>query len=214
MRTGNPVLNSRTFENFGLQPRDLAAESVPATTMTVTGTANRTMFLLALAFCSACFTWSRTFNAVTAEASSGAAMPWVFGGLIVGFITAIVICFKQTWAPMLAPVYALAEGLFLGGISASFEAQYPGIVIQAVGGMFGFPIPFIHSAGPLGIGFSVVVVIIAALNLVLDFDFIETAAKRGAPKYLEWYGAFALMVTLVWLYLEILRLLSKLNSRN
>ena len=259
MRTGNPVLNSRTFENFGLQPRDLAAESVPATTMTVTGTANRTMFLLALAFSSACFTWSRTFNAVTAEASSGAAMPWVFGGLIVGFITAIVICFKQTWAPMLAPVYALAEGLFLGGISASFEAQYPGIVIQAVGGtfgtlaalllcyqsgliratenfklgivaatggiffvylismiggMFGFPIPFIHSAGPLGIGFSVVVVIIAALNLVLDFDFIETAAKRGAPKYLEWYGAFALMVTLVWLYLEILRLLSKLNSRN
>ena len=186
-------------------------------------------------------------------------MPWVFGGLIVGFITAIVICFKQTWAPMLAPVYALAEGLFLGGISASFEAQYPGIVIQAVGGtfgtlaalllcyqsgliratenfklgivaatggiffvylismiggMFGFPIPFIHSAGPVGIGFSVVVVIIAALNLVLDFDFIETAAKRGAPKYLEWYGAFALMVTLVWLYLEILRLLSKLNSRN
>ena len=101
MRTGNPVLNSRTFENFGLQPRDLSAEGAPATTMTVTGTANRTMFLLALAFCSACFTWSRTFNVVAAEASSGAAMPWVFGGLIVGFITAIVICFKQTWAPML-----------------------------------------------------------------------------------------------------------------
>ena len=157
-----------------------------------------------------------------------------------GFITALVICFKQTWAPMLAPVYALAEGLFLGGISASCEAQYPGIVIQAVGGtfgtlaalllcyqsgliratenfklgivaatggiffvylismiggMFGFPIPFIHEAGPLGIGFSVVVVIIAALNLVLDFDFIETAAKRGAPKYLEWYGAFAYRFT-------------------
>ena len=137
MRTGNPVLNSRTFEDFGLQPRDSAAESVPVTTMTVTGTANRTMFLLALAFCSACFTWSRTFNAVAPEASSGAAMPWVFGGLIVGFIAALVICFKQTWAPMLAPVYALAEGLFLGGISASFEAQYPGIVIQAVGGTFG-----------------------------------------------------------------------------
>ncbi|MDB4358489.1 Bax inhibitor-1/YccA family protein, partial [bacterium] len=93
------------------------------------------MFLLALAFCSACFTWSQTFNAV--ESSSGAAMPWVFGGLIVGFITAMVICFKQTWAPTLSPVYAIAEGLFLGGVSASFEAQYPGIVIQAIGGTFG-----------------------------------------------------------------------------
>ncbi len=257
MRSGNPVLNARTFENFGLQQRDLAAEGAPVTTMTVTGTANRTMFLLALAFCSACFTWSRTFDGM--EQGAASAMPWVFGGLIVGAISALVICFKQTWAPTLAPVYALAEGLFLGGVSASFEAQYPGIVIQAVAGtfgtmaalllayqsgliratenfklgivaatggicfvylismigsLFGFPIPFIHSAGPIGIGFSVVVVVIAALNLVLDFDFIENAAERGAPKYLEWYGAFALMVTLVWLYLEILRLLAKLNSRN
>ena len=83
-----------------------------------------------------------------------------------------------------------------------------------IGGLFGFPIPFIHSAGPIGIGFSLVVVVIAALNLVLDFDFIEQAAERGAPKYLEWYGAFALMVTLVWLYMEILRLLAKLRSRD
>jgi uncharacterized YccA/Bax inhibitor family protein len=83
-----------------------------------------------------------------------------------------------------------------------------------IGGFFGFPIPFIHEAGPIGIGFSLVVVVIAALNLVLDFDFIEQAAERGAPKYLEWYGAFGLMVTLVWLYMEILRLLSKLRSRD
>ena len=257
MRSGNPVLNARTFENFGLQRRDLAAEDGPVTTMTVNGTATKTMFLLGLAFCSACFTWSRTASAM--EGDAAAAMPWVFGGLIVGAITALVICFKQTWAPMLAPVYALAEGLFLGGVSASFEAQYPGIVIQAVGGTFGtlaalllayqsgliratenfklgivaatggiclvylvsmlgsffvFQIPFIHGAGPIGIGFSLVVVVIAALNLVLDFDFIENAAERGGPKYLEWYGAFALMVTLVWLYLEILRLLAKLNSRD
>jgi hypothetical protein len=139
-------------------------------------------------------------------------------------------------------------------VSASFEPQYPGIVIQAVGGtfgtlaglllafqsgliratenfklgivaatggiclvylismigsLFGFPIPFIHAAGPVGIAFSLFVVVIAALNLVLDFDFIEQAAEHGAPKYLEWYGAFALMVTLVWLYMEILRLLAK-----
>ena len=257
MRTGNPTLNDKTFETFGVYPRNLANEQAPADVMTVNGTAQKTMFLLALAMGTACFTWSKSFAGL--ETNPGAAMPWALGGLVVGLITALVICFKHTWAPMLAPVYALAEGLFLGGVSASFEAQYPGIVIQAVGGTFGtlfglllayqsglikatenfklgifaatggiclvylisligsfvgFPIPDIHAAGPIGIGFSLFVVVIAALNLVLDFDFIEQAADRGAPKYLEWYGAFALMVTLVWLYMEILRLLSKLRSRN
>jgi uncharacterized YccA/Bax inhibitor family protein len=72
----------------------------------------------------------------------------------------------------------------------------------------------INGSGLMGIGFSVVVVIVAALNLVLDFDFIETGVRVGAPKYMEWYGAFGIIVTLVWLYLEILRLLSKLRSRN
>jgi uncharacterized YccA/Bax inhibitor family protein len=84
-------------------------------------------------------------------------------------------------------------------------------VIALVIGFFGVNVPLIHSASPMGIGFSVFVVIIAALNLVLDFDFIEQGAANGAPKYMEWYAAFGLMVTLVWLYLEILRLLSKLN---
>jgi uncharacterized YccA/Bax inhibitor family protein len=257
IRTGNPTLNDKTFENFGVYRRDLTAEQSPADVMTINGTAQKTMFLLVLAMGTACFTWSKTFSGL--EANPAAAMPWAFGGAIVGLMTALVICFRHPWAPVLAPVYALAEGLFLGGVSASFEAQYPGIVIQAVGGtfgtlfglllayqsgairatenfklgivaatggiclvycisligsFFGFPIPFIHDAGPIGIGFSLVVVVIAALNLVLDFDFIEQAAERGAPKYLEWYGAFALMVTLVWLYMEILRLLSKLRSRN
>jgi|TARA_B100001564_G_scaffold53419_1_gene40347 uncharacterized YccA/Bax inhibitor family protein len=71
----------------------------------------------------------------------------------------------------------------------------------------------IDNASPMSIGFSAIVVIIAALNLVLDFDFIEEGAEKGAPKYMEWYGAFGLLVTLIWLYLEILRLLAKLNSR-
>ena len=255
MRTGNPALNDKTFENFGVYRRDLAAEHAPATAMTITGTAQKTLFLVLLALGAACFTWSRTFGA--AEAAPAAALPWMLGGAVVGIVTALVICFKHTWAPTLAPVYALAEGLFLGGVSAGLEAAYPGIVIQAVAGtfgtllalvlayqsgliratenvklgiaaatggiclvylismlgrLFGFPVPFIHEAGPVGIGFSLVVVVIAALNLVLDFDFIEQAADRGAPKYLEWYGAFALMVTLVWLYLEILRLLAKLRQ--
>lgn len=80
--------------------------------------------------------------------------------------------------------------------------------------LFGKDIPLIHESGLVGIGFSLFVVVIAALNLVLDFDFIESGVEAGAPKYMEWYGAFGLVVTLVWLYLEILRLLSKLQSRD
>jgi uncharacterized YccA/Bax inhibitor family protein len=100
--------------------------------MTINGTAQKTLVLLLLAMSTACFTWSRTFSGLEADPAAG--MPWAFGGLTVGLITGLVICFKHTWAPTLAPVYALAQGLFLGGISATFESQYPGIVIQAVGG--------------------------------------------------------------------------------
>jgi uncharacterized YccA/Bax inhibitor family protein len=80
-------------------------------------------------------------------------------------------------------------------------------------GFFGVNVPLIHSSGTFGILFSVFVVVVAALNLVLDFDFIEQGVERGAPKHMEWYGAFGLLVTLVWLYLEILHLLAKLQSR-
>ena len=93
-----------------------------------------------------------------------------------------------------------------GGIFLLYMASF-------VLGFFGINIGFIHSSGPMGIGFSMVVVGIAALNLVLDFDFIEDAAEAGLPKHMEWFGAFSLMVTLVWLYIEILRLLSKLRGR-
>jgi uncharacterized YccA/Bax inhibitor family protein len=86
-------------------------------------------------------------------------------------------------------------------------------LVQFVLGFFGVHFAAINGSGLLGIGFSVVVVIVAALNLILDFDFIESGVSAGAPKYMEWYGAFGLIVTLVWLYLEILRLLAKLNSR-
>ena len=258
MRTGNPALNANTFESFGAYRRDAAV--APTGAMTILGTVHKTLFLLALASGAACFTWSRA--TLMAEAAPGAAVGsvagWVMGGGLVALAAGFVICFKHTWAPILAPVYAIAEGLLLGGISAGFEAQYPGIVVQAVGctfgtlcclllayqsgmiratenfklgivaatggiallylvtflaGLFGFSLfSSLYGSGLVGVGFSVVVAI-AALNLVLDFDFIEQAAERGAPKYLEWYGAFALMVTLVWLYLEILRLLAKLNDR-
>jgi uncharacterized YccA/Bax inhibitor family protein len=86
-------------------------------------------------------------------------------------------------------------------------------LVSIVLGFFGAQIPLIHESGPVGIGFSLFVVAIAALNLVLDFDFIVNGTEGGLPKHMEWYGAFALTVTLVWLYIEVLRLLAKLRSR-
>ncbi|HXV99871.1 MAG TPA: Bax inhibitor-1/YccA family protein [Anaerolineae bacterium] len=249
MRTSNPALNSKIFT--GLAPTTEA--------MTIQGAVNKTLVLLLLVSVSAAWVWSRYFNAPEPSQALEDISLWMYGGLIGGFVMALVTIFKKSWAGITAPIYALLEGLFLGGISAIFEAQYSGIVIQAVGltfgtlfcllvaytsrmikvtqnfrlgvvaatggiallylasmvlGFFGINIPYIHESGLIGIGFSLFVVVIAALNLVLDFDFIENAAAQGAPKYLEWYGAFGLIVTLVWLYLEMLRLLSKLRSRN
>jgi uncharacterized YccA/Bax inhibitor family protein len=86
-------------------------------------------------------------------------------------------------------------------------------LVSVVLGFFGVQVPYIHDSGPVGIVFSLIVVVIAALNLVLDFDFIERGASRGAPKFMEWYAGFGLLVTLVWLYLEILNLLAKLRER-
>ncbi|WP_168122556.1 Bax inhibitor-1/YccA family protein [Paenibacillus sp. HB172176] len=87
-------------------------------------------------------------------------------------------------------------------------------LLSMVLGFFGITVPYLHDNSLLGIGISVVIVIVAALNLVLDFDFIERGAEQGAPKHMEWYGAFGLLVTLVWLYIEMLRLLSKIMSRD
>jgi uncharacterized YccA/Bax inhibitor family protein len=99
------------------------------------------------------------------------------------------------------------------GVVAATGGIFLLYLISMVLGFFGIQIGFIHSSGPVGIIFSLVVVVVAALNLVLDFDFIEHGAENGAPKFMEWYAAFGLMVTLVWLYLEILRLLGKMRSR-
>ena len=252
-RSGNPSLNAETFSNSVKDAN--FSNYVPAQTMTLEGTVNKTGILLALVVISAFYTWSEFFS----TGNAATVMPLAMGGAIVGFILALVTIFKTQWAGTTAPLYAIAEGLFLGAISAIFEAQYPGIVIQAVGltlgtlasllflyktgivkptenfrlmvtsatmgiallylvsilmNMFGSGgIGFIHSNGLFGISFSLFVVGIAALNLVLDFDFIEQGSEMGAPKYMEWFGAFSLMVTLIWLYLEMLRLLAKLRSR-
>lgn len=263
MRTSNPVLNDHAFD----QTRNYGGGQ----SMTIQGTVNKTFVLLGLLVLSASWVWGKisaivtpvlegtAYNSTTVQ-TPAIVMTAIMVGSIGGFILALVTCFKKTWAPVTAPIYALLEGLAIGGISAFFELRYPGLVIQAVGLTFGtlFALLLVYKSGliqvthkfrigliaatgaialfyfvvfitslfganlfsnmlsgssPLGIGFSLVVVTIAALNLVLDFDFIDNGARNGAPKYMEWYGAFGLMVTLIWLYMEILRLLAKMRDR-
>jgi len=247
MRTANPALNAKTFENL---PAVVGMEEM----MTLQGTVNKSALLLGIVVAAAAYTWNLFFS----SSDQAAVLPYVLGGALGGFVVALVTVFKKTWAPFTAPLYAALEGLFLGALSAMMEAEMPGIVLQAVSltfgiffslllayrsglikpsenfklgvtaatggialvylitmglGFFGISMPFIHDNGLVGIGFSVFVVILASLNLVLDFDFIESGVERGVPKYMEWYASFGLLVTLVWLYLEILRLLSKLARR-
>lgn len=254
MRTANPALTESVFQ------KERAITQRSGETMTVSGTVNRTGILLLLVVATAIWSWNQSLRLVTelGQDVQFVPTPWLWIGSLGGFVVALITIFKKTWAPITAPLYAALEGLFLGAVSAGFEARYPGIVMQAVTGtfgtlfallfayrsgmirasenfklgvfaatggiailylvsmvmgFFGTSIPFIHESGPVGIGFSVFVVVIAALNLVLDFDFIENGERIQAPKYMEWYAAFGLMVTLIWLYLEILRLLSKTRSR-
>jgi uncharacterized YccA/Bax inhibitor family protein len=102
---------------------------------------------------------------------------------------------------------------FTVGVIAATGGIFLVYMVDIILGIFGRHVALLNSSGPLGIGISVVIVIIAALNLILDFDFVETGVHARGPKYMEWYGAFGIMVTLVWMYLEILRLLSKMRER-
>ena len=140
----------------------------------------------------------------------------VFNARFEGIVFQAVIL---TFGTLFALLFAYRSGLIkatenfkLGVVAATggIALVYLATIVLS---FFDIRIPMIHESGIVGIGFSLFVVVIAALNLVLDFDFIETGVEQGAPKYMEWYGAFSLMVTLVWLYIEFLRLLSKLNSR-
>jgi len=220
-------------------------------TMTISGAINKTAVCFLILIATASLVWGKAYS--TGVPPMG--LMWL--GVIGGLIAALVTAFKPTAAPISAPVYAGLEGLAIGGISAFYEARFPGIVIQAVTltfatlGMMLFLYrtgiikvteklrmgifaatgavcivylismvvtlfggnSILHSNSTVGIIISLVIVGIAALNLVLDFDLVEQGSRQGMPKYMEWYAAFALMVTLVWLYLEILRLLSKLQSR-
>ncbi len=251
-KTSNPALGQNTFSNLAAQQGSLIDVQ---DRMTLNGTVNKTGLLLLCSIATAAWTW----HMFLPERDITNVAPLMMLGLIGGFIVALVTTFKKEWSPVTAPIYALLEGLVLGGLSAMLELRYPGIAIQAVSltfgtlfvlllayrsgmiqvtqkfrlgviaatggiflfymlemilGFFGVHFMSVNGNGIIGIGFSLVVVAVAALNLVLDFDFIEQGVQFGAPRYMEWYGAFGILVTLVWLYLEILNLLSKMRSRN
>ena len=126
-------------------------------------------------------------------------------GLTFGVLFALLVAYRSGLIPV-TQNFRLGVVAATGGIAVFY--------LVAIGlSFFNIRIPFLHEGSAIGILFSLFVVVIAALNLVLDFDFIEKGAEQGAPKLMEWYAAFGLIVTLVWLYLEILRLLSKLRSR-
>lgn len=247
-KSANPALRTDTFSN-------LRYTADRAEAMTVQGTIYKTFLLLLLSMLSAGWVWMKFYKT---GGNATAISTWIWVGAIGGLVLALVTAFKKEWAGITAPLYALVEGLFIGGFSALLETAFPGIVIQAAGltfgtlfamlaayqtglikaterfklgvfaatggialvylvvmvlAFFGIQPSFMYSSSWLSIGISLFVVGIAALNFIIDFDFIERGARMNVPKYMEWYGAFALMVTLVWLYIEFLRLLSKLRER-
>ena len=279
----NPVLNESTFEKLrdrhagepgwgAANPSSTQGNSSQGNTwappitdgpvsayhsgvMTVSGAASASLVLFALLLISAAVGW-----VAVAEPQPGVlAFPaMALVGAVVGFIAVIVTMFKPLWSHILGPVYAVGQGLFVGAISKMFDAEYSGIVLQAVGttlavfgvmlflyrtrvlrvtdkfrrivigatlgvavlylvsfvvSLFGANVSFISSSSGFGILFSLFVAGLAAFNLALDFDFIEQGEKMALPRRMEWFAALGLLVTLVWLYLEVLRLLAKLRDR-
>ncbi|MBL7849603.1 MAG: Bax inhibitor-1/YccA family protein [Cyclobacteriaceae bacterium] len=247
-KSGNPALTKDTFKDLEKVAED--EDNV----MTLQGTVNKTGVLLIAVLIPALFTW----NLFATTLDFGTVMPYFWTGTLGGLFLAFVIAYNMEWSPVLAPVYAILQGLCLGGLSAAINHKFPGIVMQALlltfgicavlliiyklkiikptenfklivasatGGLAlyylasfglsfaGVELPFIHENNTGGILFSLFAVVLASMNLVVDFDFIEQGAESRAPKYMEWYGAFGLMVTIIWLYVELLRLLAKARKK-
>ncbi len=242
----NPIFSEKMIKS---EERVLQGEP-----MTVNGAINKSLFMFACLLMTAAYTFMLFLQGFTDKVSG--LMMAGFAGSIVAFL---VIIFARKTIKYMAPIYAISEGLLLGGFSCMMEKVYPGIVIQAVGAtfmaffvmlvlykariikytekfrsilmismfsifgiylvqfigsFFHLSIPGLFSSGLIGIGFSLFVCVIAALNFIMDFANIEYGAEAGMDKNFEWYCAFGLMVSLVWLYIEVLNLLAKLRNNN
>jgi uncharacterized YccA/Bax inhibitor family protein len=232
MKTSNPALGTDSFRGQGISFGD---------TMTMPGTVNKTGILLLCAIATSVWTWNRFLQ--SPESVGPLVLVGAIGGIVVAMVTIFKKQWAPITAPIYALLEGLVLGSVSAMFEARYHGialQAVGLtsgmirvtdkfrlgVVAATGGIavfyfvefilgfFGIHFTTVNGSGIIGIGFSVIVVIVASLNLVLDFDLIENGARSGAPKYMEWYGAFALMVTLIWLYFEILRLLAKMRSRN
>ncbi len=246
MRMTNPTLNPETFNRVPGPARSVEV-------MSMRGTVNKTVVLLLFSLGAALWTWNVYYRTGDVEAVA----PWMYGGIAGGLLIAAITIFRKTWAAITGPLYAVLQGLALGGISSGLEARFEGIVIQAVlltfstllallliyrleliqiddtirvgvaaaigaiGMLFlanmilnasGSSMPSIFDGGMIGIIVGIFIVGIAALNMLLQFDVIKRGVGSGAPKYMEWYAAFGLIVSLVWLYVGTLRLLSRLRG--
>ncbi len=238
---GNPFLQKA----LNSTPPAIPYSGEKLETMTIQGSINKTLILFGILLVTSVFNY---------QAQN---VPLMIGAAIVGLILVLVSVFKKEYSPVIAPIYAGVEGLFVGGITGIYAGFGGGIVIQAVSltllvlfimlfihktgiipvtqklrmgivmatgaiallyiatlilSFFGISIPYIHQGGTIGIIFSLVVIGIASMNLLLDFDNIVKGVEYRAPKYMEWFTAMGLMITLIWLYLEILRLLAKLRD--
>ncbi|MBO4675614.1 MAG: Bax inhibitor-1/YccA family protein [Elusimicrobiaceae bacterium] len=239
----NPVLNEQVF-------RRSEAHSFQTTRpMTLQGTINKTFLLLFICVLGGMIAWT----------NPGTWSLYSWWTLLGAFVIALITSFKPTLSPVLSPIYAFAEGLFLGTLSAAYNTQFHGIVFNAIAAtilvffvmlilyttgviqvtrrllitifsatvaicllyvgswilsLFGVSTAHLTSSSPLSIGISVIVCLVAAFNFLLDFHFIDQMTQRyTTPKYMEWYSAFGLLVTLIWLYVEILNLLGKTQNR-
>jgi uncharacterized YccA/Bax inhibitor family protein len=245
----SPILSESSFDKV----RSLAGDS--GETMTLKGAVNKTLLLFITMLVPAAWIWWKMGGDPSTAPNL---FPFLIGSVLIGFVVSLVIIFKKEWSAYLAPVYAVAEGVFLGLISMIYEAAYSGIVVQAIGitllifatmlvayrtgllratpmftkvllfatagvGIFYlinmvlmlFHVQTFYMGNSwLSIGVSAIIAGIAAFNLIIDFTMIDEQSRAGAPKYMEWYCGFGLLITLVWLYLEILRLLSKIASRD
>lgn len=223
--------------------------------MTFEGTMNKIGYLSGVLLLSAIIT-----SAIALSSLENLILVYSLAGIgaIVGFVMVIFIYFTQPENPQtLMTIYAVVEGIFIGGLSSVMEVMFPGLILQAIFGtailsgvmyglyaskvirptptfnkivysmvltivllylisfimsLFGAQMPFIHESGPIGIGFSVIVLAIGGLMLVSDFGFIQSSVNHGAPKKYEWYAAFGLLITLIWIYIEMVRLIVKLRS--
>lgn len=275
----NPVL-TRGFENGGTSrgisagnvygnftlPQTGAMVAESSNTMTIQGTVNKSATLLGLATATGCVS---LYLAANQHPLAG---PTWIGGMIVSLVIGIILCFAPKASPFLAPIFALAKGLAIGGFSVwiasqgkagkSFDLGLISVALLITFGVFGgllaaYSFRFIRvgptmmkmvfagtlgialiglvtmglslfgvnvswlwklyavdgTGGLIGIGFSIFCIVMAAFNLVISFQVIEEGVHTGAPKYMEWYGAYGLLVEVIWLYIEILRLLAKLRNR-